>query len=862
MLLRIFRVIARRVASCRLFVVMILALQVLYLIPVLGSSYLNGWQEVDRIEVDYARALVSSDALEQQTYSVDNAVTAWLDEGGRKKAAAADAMIEHYDADDAHGYFEAAADYYRVLAEVNGYAGSQSLMDRSKAYRALADSGASDLYQVAARMPASLYAVFGHKLLLALPGAQLPLIYTAEGDGVLTYNSQYELLFWMAPLMAVCALGASLQSRGRLTTQVPCTPRRRLLLGALASALLSLAALALVCAPALIVQALRAGLGDLAYPVLFGSGPTLVVSSVGEVLVRNILLMALVALMTSLVMHLGASLFDSVLPPIVLLACMMALPLLPGYFGEFSRYRDIAPYLPSSYLWTEYAAGSLGYGTFPSPRPLAGITFEQGCVVLGATVVGLGALLALLAPLGALVSWKDRGPRRRRGAHARPRRMLAPTASTTGPWSMTGPWSTAGPWLSAGPWPSAGPWLTDFARYSTALARMLLAGPGLYVLALIMAAALVLPAVFSIDPDTSEFSHARYEGNQLNAIYGALSSGVYAEGSKEAETLERMADALGGYVYSISPQEGYESLAEYERLRLEAAGFGPDGASAALQIPELEPVADPVLVEGKIALLEGMAALDAPEVYSLSTLMPGSYYLSFVFGAAPFAFWLVPAVAVSLGVARLRCKGTLLQQAPVSNGVELAAGFAVAAAIAIAMLGLVIVPGTAYATMGHGIGDWGQPVVFVQAGEVVRATVLSSLLSGAAMEMLATGFVVVFLACVERLTKSFRSVCAAAVLALMASALAVQASLLAPAGGVAALVLGWLPLTYLDVARVVGAASYLIAAGCGASCLIGAVVLAASMALLLVLACIAPRVSVAIAARGARVRDRSCVIRI
>lgn len=827
---------------------MLLALQVLYLLPVLGSSYLDGWQEIERVEVESARSYASSDALDDRAYSVDNAVTAWLDECDRKRAAAADRMIDRYDAGDVHGYFEAAADYYRVTAEVHGYAGSRSLVDRAEAYRALADSGASDLYAVPDHMPASLYAVFGHKLLLALPGVQLPLIYTAEGDGMMTYNGQYELLFWMVPMVAVCGLGASVQTRGRLATQAPCTHRRRLLLGALASASIALMALVVVCAPALVVQALRVGIGDLSYPVLFGSGPTLVVSSVGEVLARNIVLMVLVSLVVSLAMHLSASIFDSILPSVVLLVCMMVLPLFPGYFGEFSRYRDVAPYLPSSYLWTEYAAGSLGYGAIPSPRPLAGVTFGRGCLVLGATVVGSGALLVLLAPLGALVSWRDRGPRRRGGAPARVHSGAHARPGHARPWHAAA--SEEAPTSS---------WLSDLACYSTALARMLLAGPGLYALALIMASALVLPAVFSIDPDTSEFSHARYEGGQLKDLYGALSSGVYEKDSAEAGALERLADALSGYVYSATPQEGFESLAEYERLRLEVAGFGP---SAALQIPEVDPVGDPAIVEGKIALLEGMASLDDPEVYSLSTMMPGSYYLSFVFGVAPFAFWLVPAVAASLGIARLRCKGTLVQQAPVSSGVELAAGVVVAGAIAIAMLACVIVPGAAYATMRHGIGDWGQPVVFVQGGEVVRATVLSSLLSGASMEMLASGFVVVFLACIERLTKSFRSVCVAALLALAASALAVQASLLAPADGVAALVLGWLPLTYLDVARVVGAAGYTVATACGASCLIGTVVLAASIAFLLVFACLAPRVSAAIAARGARVRDRSCVIRI
>ena len=130
------------------------------------------------------------------------------------------------------------------------------------------------------------------------------------------------------------------------------------------------------------------------------------------------------------------------------------------------------------------------------------------------------------------------------------------------------------------------------------------------------------------------------------------------------------------------------------------------------------------------------------------------------------------------------------------------------------------------------------------------------------MEMLASAFVVVFLSCIERVTKSFRSVCVAAALACGAAAVAVQASLLAPADGLGAVVLGWFPLTYLDVARVVGAASYSVGSGCGVSCCAGVVVLAVSMACLLVAYMVALRFASRNARRAARIRERSCVIRI
>lgn len=393
--------------------------------------------------------------------------------------------------------------------------------------------------------------------------------------------------------------------------------------------------------------------------------------------------------------------------------------------------------------------------------------------------------------------------------------------------------------------------LSIFASYTAALARMLLSGPALYALALIMAAALVVPAVFSVDTDTREFSVESYKNMQLRQLYSQLESGGYAQDSDEYLLLQRQADALSGYVYSETAAKGYASLAEYERLRLEAADLPA--------LAQNDPVGDPVRVKAKVALLEGLAASEAPELYNMSTRMSGSFYLSFVFGTAPFAFWLAPACVTALLVARYRCRGSLIQQAPVSFAVELGAGCVVASAIALAMLALVVVPGTAWATMLNGVGEMGYPVVFIQSGDVVASTVANALVSGAGVQALASAFVVVFLACVERATRSFRSVCAAAVMTVALAALAVNASALAPADSVASLALGWLPLTYLDVARVVGTAGYSLMSGCGVSAFAACVVLAASLPVMVAATCIVVRAQ---RARSLRVRDTSCVIRI
>lgn len=856
---RLLGIVFKRIATSRPFVLLILALQVLYLLPALSQSVMGGWQGPSATsEVESIRMYRSSQSVDPDRYPSGSAMGSWHLANDIKMADAADQLLECWDNGDANGYFAAAAEYYRTSAEVQGYAGSVYNLDRAALYQALADSGATQTYTASSDAPALIYAAAGGKGLLMFPGGMAPLIYSPEGDGVYRYNEQVELLFWTLPLLAVSTMAASIQTKQRLVTQAPVGTRRRMFYGVAASAVACLVVLGLICAPALILQAVRVGLGDASYPVAVGSGASLVVSTVGETLLKSAALYLLIALMLSLLAHVSASLFDSVAPAVVVTLCMMALPLAPDYFGEFSAYRKVAPWLPSTYLWVEYAAGSIGLGLLPGSRPLLGITFIRGCASLGLAVAVLAVLLAVLAPMGALVSWTSR-PRRAVAAQGASRsQAFAPVAVS--PASAYASVDVRAP-RHACPRASS---LSVFATYTAALARMLLSGPALYVLVFIMAAALIVPAVFSVDPDVSGFSPESYKNGQLRDLYAQLESGAYAQGSDEYDMLRRQADALSGYVYSETAAKGYASLAEYERLRLEAAGYG-DNASAlgepadVTALAEGDPVDDPLRVRAKIALLEGLASVEEPELYSMSTRMPASFYLSFVFGAAPFAFWLAPACAASLLIARYRCKGSLVQQAPVSFGVELGAGCVVAAAIALVMLVLVIVPGTAYASMRNGVGQLGYPVVFIQSGGVVATTVACALASAAGMQALASTFVVVFLACVERATRSFRSVCAAAIMLLALTAVAANASVLAPDSGLASMVFGWLPFTYLDVARVVGAAGYTFITGCGISVFAGCVVLASSLPVLVLIACLFNRVR---SHRSQRVRESSCVIRI
>lgn len=842
---RLFSITAKRVSSSRLLLLLVIALQVLYLLPALRQTEMGGWRDATAsTEVESIRMYRSSQSLDPDRYQDADAVASWHIANDIKMAGAADRLLDRWDAGDANGYFAAAAEYYRASAEVQGYTGSVYNLDRAALYQALADSGATQTYSVSSDAPALIYAAMGGKGLFMVPGAAIPLVYSPEGGGIYRYNSQVELLFWTVPLLAVCAIGASSQTRQRLLVQAPVGARRRMFYGVVSSAVLGLVVLVFICAPTLVLQAVRAGVGDASYPVVVGSGASLVVSTAGEALLKSAALYLLIALTFSLLAHLSASVFDSVAPAVVVCLCMMALPLAPGYFGEFSAYRDVAPWLPSTYLWVEYAAGSIDSTLLPGARPLLGVSFARGCASLGTSVLVLSVLLALLAPAGALLGWAQRLRRATRGEGSKGSGAVGSASLNAAVLAGAARPSDVGRWSPARS-------LSAFASYTAALARMLLSGPALYALALIMAAALVVPAVFSIDADVGAFSPESFKNGQLRQIYTQLESGVYGRDSDEYIMLRRQADALGGYVYSETASAGYSSLAEYERLRLEASKLPA--------ISQTDPVGDPLRVEAMIALLEGLAASDAPELYSMSTRMPGSFYLSFVFGTAPFAFWLAPACVTALLVARHRCRGSLIQQAPVSFAVELGAGCVVAIAIALAMLVVVIVPGTALATMRHGVGELGYPVVFIQNGSVVATTVARALASGAGVQALASAFAVVFLACVERVTGSFRSVCVAAATTLVLTALAVNASALAPADGVASTALGWLPFAYLDVARVVGAAGYSLVSGCGVSVFVGSVVLAVSLPIMAAAAFAIVRVR---RARSQRVRDASCVIRI
>lgn len=846
MLPRLVPAIARRLLSSRLAALMFLGAAVLFALPALGPAAADS----EDLFIEQARVLAQNDPANSPAAdrAQDDPRAAWTLERDIEAHALLVNLLSAYDAGDMPAYFAVRADYEELSAKQagNGVAGTYA-ESLAAQLRALSKAGATERYQWAGSAPASLYLVTQDTFVLSPLVPVLPFLATDSHEGYLGYDGSYDYLLWVVILVAVSCAAASLQVRGRLAAQLPASPRRRLFASSVATALVALAAVALVCAPGFLIALARNGFGDLAYPVTRVVFTTVVTQTVGATLLQRAALLALVSLAISLLAHLSASLLDSVVPALLVMIAATGFTLVPGYFGSNMAFQPIAAFLPTTYLDVAGATGA--YSSVPLTVDVPQLDFAMGAAVMGATCAALAAVLTLVAPLGAVAgglpavcgrilgrgvpaagsargssgfavaAFAGRAPRAGEGAGSKPGGAGAAGAGA----------ASAG---AAGAGAISPETAASFASYTRALFRLALFGPWLYALVAIMSAAFLLPAFFNISPDMAEFSVSRYRDGELKQADAALASGLLQRGSSEAADLQRLRDQLSGFVYGATPADQYRSLAAYERSGAELARVG----SPALQMVRSAPV-DLMRSEAKAQLLERVAAEPDPMLFDLSVRMPGSFYLSFLYGAVPFVFWLVPSITTALAIAALRTRGSLVQQAPVALGMELAAGCLVASVLALAVLALVVFPGTAVATARNGIGELGYPVVYLQNGSVVSSTVGRAILSGAAVQALASTLAVTMLLAVAQLTRSFRATCVAAAVTVVAAVLAAQASALAPAGGTLSLALGWMPLTYLDVARTVGAAGYGLVSGSGVSALVGATVLSASIPMVLAVCC-------------------------
>lgn len=803
MFLGYLRAVVRRVFTSRPIVLLIIALAALFCLPLAGPSF-EFERGIEQSYVEMFRDMVFDDPAES-LYHIANDGSEyhqrlWEEDLARNELYKQ--MIEAYDAGDMPRYFALRAEEAGLSATSQGDIRQSQELDAAW-YGALADVGAQEAYYYVGSMPASLYLVaHGHGFFAPL-SPLLPFLNRDMGHGDFAYDYGFDFLLWLVPIGAVAMAAASLQARGRLGTQYPASPRCRLLVASLCTALATLLALALIMAPGFLLACARNGFGDLSYPVVHIAFTTLETSTVGIVLLKTAALYVLIALCLSLLAHLSAALLDSVAPALLLYVTGVLATYMPGFYGGAMAIDDITACLPWAYLWVGYAVGMYGgAATHSITCDVPGMDFASGAFVLGATVAGLTIALLLAAPLATRSLSLPAGLRLRRGE-----RLGRAEGGGTGLRMRPG------------------------LVYTAALFRMVLSGPWVYAIALVMAGAVLVPALFSIRQDMSEYTVRHYQQGVYARLGEAVTGGIFEEGSQEAEDARRAHGLLSDFVTASGSAAQFRALAAYERFCAELSQRG--SPVLGLASGTAGEAFDAERAEAKAVLLERVAALPDPSLYALSELMPGSFYLSFLYGTLPFAVWLVPSVTAALAVAALRCRGGFLQQVPVSHRMELLSGCAVAFVIAVLMLVVVAIPGTAAATARNGLGSLDYPVVYVQSGAVVASTVGAALLEGAGVQALVSGLAVSMLLAVEALTRSFRSVCVAAVLGAGLAMLAVNASVLAAGEGFVAMALGWLPLTYFDVARTVGAAGYDFASGAGISTFAACLALGVSIPLVL-----------------------------
>lgn len=201
-------------------------------------------------------------------------------------------------------------------------------------------------------------------------------------------------LLLYVPAVAVAYAVLTAGGAPRALSQAPARRRASLLASVLLSAAASVALLAAAALPAMALQALRAGVGDPSYPVVFVQAGELVDLRLWQVLLRQLGLYALVALLAA---SLSAALRElSGTPAAGALACVAAglAPTLPGYLDTNFALAPVLAWLPTTYLDLAPAAGWPHCLNLEDAMPVEGYSWGRGALVLAACSAALRGRLA------------------------------------------------------------------------------------------------------------------------------------------------------------------------------------------------------------------------------------------------------------------------------------------------------------------------------------------------------------------------------------------------------------------------------------------------------------------------------------
>lgn len=689
MLARMLSVCLRRIVRSRILVILLLGIAAIYLFPALRLSSANGMNE--QIAVEELRSNLYEDPtdspLAESAKSGDaSAIYAWHKD--IEANSAAKLAVEAYDTGDMSSFYSALADYNEITATSSSMSRVESELISAQ-YRALAENGASTSYDSSGTMPGTLYAISGQNYLLA-PFAQLaPVLFSSTENDGLSYTGSIDYLLWTVPLITIPCIVASMQTKRRLISNIPASPRRLAVITVASCTIVTAVVSALICIPGIAAATIRNGFGNLSYPVSHLAYTTVVTDSVLVAIAQHVALYCLLCLVFSLLICLSVQLFDSIVPGAVLSVLLSATTLFPGYFTGGMALRKIAAYLPSTYLNIGLAAGSYYATPLAATCALRGVSFLMGVKVLGVTATCLLAALLLMAPLGHVRFWGSK-PKRTRFKNQKPTSTQHQNEYFNG---------------------------NAMREYMVSQIRVGTKSLELWAATGVMALAIAAPTLLPISFSSREFSVTRYQNEELQRASAALSKDALLANPEEQQAVQQLCDDLRSFVYASSVKEQCKHLAQYERHSLLA---DKDWSSALSAIRE-EPF-DRTQSEAKAIFLEEVASLPKPILYTISTLMPTDVYLSYLYKSMPVVFWFLPAtIAVALLISKRR-RGSLLEQAPLSIKSELTSIALASLILAVLSLAAALALGSIPSLVKTGLADTPYPVVLIIGPAVLKTT--------------------------------------------------------------------------------------------------------------------------------------------
>lgn len=324
------------------------------------------------------------------------------------------------------------------------------------------------------------------------------------------------------------------------------------------------------------------------------------------------------------------------------------------------------------------------------------------------------------------------------------------------------------------------------------LVRMVV-GNGVFAIAVVLFSIYnLIPVLVPAETGSHVFESEHIKINHLDILESSIESGAYDTAPENIlEANDRQLELLR----RTQGNDIADSLkAQAESLKIDIELYESGNLSA-----------DPVMLDAKLALLEGLASLDEPVLYKTTSDEPMLYRMAELFGSiSPFALF-VPPVAIAFVVFRGMEDDRMGFQIPLSRSGKLCC--ALFAVMVVSLIGfiLAIAPSVVASLVKNGMGDPCYPVVLIQGGVVIQLSVIGAILRSILLWVAIVLFVASVMSAAFSLCSSATGGC------LFSLALGFVPSIPRYFDETFALrdLLPFLPTTYLQVAPVAGSPNYI-----------------------------------------------------